>query len=571
MWQKMFRDKYPSKTYRKRYKCPECQDYTLHIEHDSFAECEEGCEFISSELLIFEIFEEDDFSGYYITEEIKEAYIDIEENVQDILNSVRKGAKYKSIYSPKQIDRMNKSFEKSVGIDELLTDFDIKYFRKYPKRKTQIESLGLNDIEILLDLIEDTHFFINKTLNELVLFEFAVDRFDDRRTHSGWFFLYNSKLHTIGAWERVINVLAILFGVEYDNDNMRENSFWGLHSKLKRNEEFKGTNAFKLLNNLRGSQFFKKVAESRQRNDHDISEHVSLVLSVAANKPYDPNYNFALELIPDCDDILKNAETLLSVLEESITMFEKVVLNDNQIVINDCLKQNYFSDLNKIRNDIDELKPISFDVGFKNFYDEVSTLIERIEVQRWRFDSSKTQHKFDYFREIYQYHTDIIFRLHEISRCFFDYGRCLNGSIVNDYPFPDFIINKEYFVYAAIYRTYSCLDKMGKSISKLFGIVHNKDHYYFEDLITNSQSKEKLKNTTLFEMINNLFANNNFKVLSEYRNNIFHNMRPGTIYGTDLADAHEQIMIYSIYRNCSSILLVINELNNEIIKKFNLK
>lgn len=40
MWQQNLRQ-YNRMTYRKKFLCPNCNEYTLHIELDRYAECEE--------------------------------------------------------------------------------------------------------------------------------------------------------------------------------------------------------------------------------------------------------------------------------------------------------------------------------------------------------------------------------------------------------------------------------------------------------------------------------------------------------------------------------------------------
>lgn len=54
----------------KRFKCPECDEYSLHIDSFTFAECEEGC-MIKDENIISQILDTDDFEGYFTDEDLQ--------------------------------------------------------------------------------------------------------------------------------------------------------------------------------------------------------------------------------------------------------------------------------------------------------------------------------------------------------------------------------------------------------------------------------------------------------------------------------------------------------------------
>lgn len=58
----------------RRYKCPECGAFSLHIKHEAFAECANGC-FICDESIIKEVLDDADFDGQFTQTELETEFI----------------------------------------------------------------------------------------------------------------------------------------------------------------------------------------------------------------------------------------------------------------------------------------------------------------------------------------------------------------------------------------------------------------------------------------------------------------------------------------------------------------
>lgn len=71
LWQKGLND--PDIVIR-RYFCPQCDKYCLHIKHESFAECENGC-FITDSEEIDKLIEQKDFKGMFTEDELRYNFI----------------------------------------------------------------------------------------------------------------------------------------------------------------------------------------------------------------------------------------------------------------------------------------------------------------------------------------------------------------------------------------------------------------------------------------------------------------------------------------------------------------
>ncbi|NLI92708.1 MAG: hypothetical protein GX434_11030 [Peptococcaceae bacterium] len=71
LWQKGIDD--PEIKIR-RYRCPQCGNYSLHIKYESFAECEEGC-FITDSAVIDKLIDDKSYEGIFQEEELKYNFI----------------------------------------------------------------------------------------------------------------------------------------------------------------------------------------------------------------------------------------------------------------------------------------------------------------------------------------------------------------------------------------------------------------------------------------------------------------------------------------------------------------
>jgi hypothetical protein len=58
----------------RKYKCPDCGEYSLHVKHGSFAECANGC-FISDEAVVTGLLNAGDYEGFFSREELETNFI----------------------------------------------------------------------------------------------------------------------------------------------------------------------------------------------------------------------------------------------------------------------------------------------------------------------------------------------------------------------------------------------------------------------------------------------------------------------------------------------------------------
>ncbi|EHI97261.1 hypothetical protein CDLVIII_0526 [Clostridium sp. DL-VIII] len=454
------------------------------------------------------------------------------------------------IYSKEEIDKINKYFLKSKNISELLNAYCVKYIKKFPERKEFIE---LNDNEYVFNLIEDSNFFVNKALNDLVLFEFGTMNHDNEITYPGRLFLNNAISSLIICWERITNILSIIYEIEYDKINLRNNSFNRLHKKLISNESFKKSNIYGKVCNLRSNHIFHIINDISVANRHRISKHLIQISRLDKEKKENPNYNFDIEFIPIVTIILDNIDLIYEILEMMICEFEDFVINKSKVV-HVVQKLNFKDDYDLIIRELELQGQIRQSVELVNLSNDARELLREL-VNKFELDAKN---------EIHTYLIDIIFRLLEGCKCLKDVANCINGTINRYYPFPAFIINIQYFTYESIFIICSCYDKLGSLIANFLNFdIKNKQNYFkciIKKLTEIEQSNEQYKD--FISMLTKLLGNKDFVDLSRYRNEIFHHIRPGAFYGKEGQEVYEIRLSYLVYRN----LLILEQLLKEFLK-----
>lgn len=249
MWKRSLR-KYNRITYRKRFLCPICDQYTLHIEHDAYAECEECGNLHQCDIDL--LVKENNFQGYYTLDDLNELFINIDSEANKQLKSTllrNVNLMPAQVFNVKERNEIIDLFLISTKFDELLDDASIQYFRIHPDRESGINT-SINDNEYWFNLIEDAHFFANNVLLGIIFYEYGTVKGTEylklrklSPVFSGNFFITNCVFSCTSAWERVINILCLLFNVAYDTIP-KNNTFDKLYNKLKKVPEFKNSNMY---------------------------------------------------------------------------------------------------------------------------------------------------------------------------------------------------------------------------------------------------------------------------------------------------------------------------------------
>ncbi len=119
MWKKMMRSM-PSLTYKKKFRCPKCKEYTLLVLHDSACECENDCDLDTFyENKVSEIISQNDFSEFYTSNEIIENFIEMNDDEINSLFSKPTDDDLLKGLSKKQKEFIETYFKKTANIEEI--------------------------------------------------------------------------------------------------------------------------------------------------------------------------------------------------------------------------------------------------------------------------------------------------------------------------------------------------------------------------------------------------------------------------------------------------------------------
>lgn len=542
MWEKMFRTK-DIWVYRKRYKCPMCKEYTLHIIHDNACECEKMfCE-INQMLNVEEIIQKDDYAGFYTSEELKDNFFNIEDEVNVILKELgftKPG--FSSSYDDKMNESLNILFHRCTEFDEKFTDVVINLKRKrIVKEGMKMDSLGY-----IINLFEDLHTFINLTCKDLSLFDFALSEVS-RRFFSARFFMYNCIEHFSLAFDRIQVLIAILFDYPFKRDIHVDRNV-NFEKYFKKQDSYKNSNIKPIYDKIKSLNEFRDIKNIRCFNDHDISYASREVMQQSSDNEYmrreymeknsnDVDKKIWLNKIPG---LIKSLEIIYDLLDSLLGYFE------------DNYNKNY-----------DNVIPLL------DYFIQIENENLKVAIKDKKYDIDKF-HKIDWLKKEYifkllelgnMYLLDVFFRIDEISHC-------INGiyNMRDEKKFCTYdgitiaLIDNEYLIYSSLFRLYSCYDKIAKYLDQKYSLGIK----YFNDITLLESNESPIKICKL------ILDNEYYKLLDVYRNDVFHNLRHGCLQGENGLNYHHAVIFVCLMENIDlifTILQSITPISKEVISK----
>lgn len=509
MWEKMFR-KGNTMEYRKKYRCPMCNEYTLLVIHDEACECAEGCDVDSLEKSdISKIKEQNDFKGYFTSEEIKQSFwIDFDEidKIFDEIKIIPEMFSIKSKTNKKIIDL----FKKTDNIDKKLDDVVVHYFNFY----------GLNGIKeyqpynYVITLVEDMHYYMNLTCKDIYLFDLSVSEVLPYKEYmySGRFFGNNAIDHLFQANERMYVILGLICGYAFDNDlskNTTPNIFKGIKNNTIFVTDFKET-----IERLKSNNFYRQLKEIRDCNEHDMSY---LYKEIVSKKISDLDGNEADKqfYIPLTDNILFCLNKMFEILECILKYIDNASLYQlRSFPMYELYKQEKIKKIDK-----------QYDIKDYRILDSYNQNIVNNIADFWRN----------------MIILDVYFRLDEVLHCIRDiYNHYNNINTISGVDFENFI-GIDYIIYSSLTRLYSCYDKIARYLKDMYK-EYDKIKY-FKDF-KNIESKKGIQN-----IINSVLNNDYYKELQEIRNMVYHNLRAGIIFGEEGQKYYLDILTQIVLEN----------------------
>ncbi|SFF12124.1 hypothetical protein [Trichococcus pasteurii] len=507
-------------TYRKKFRCASCNDYSLFITdrfyNGMYIECSNGCEVLESKFL--GIIEENDYCGFYKTEEIKANfhYFDVIEESAEVL------FKYKLIGSPyegfsKKQQRYFQNIQNhTFNYNNKLDDLAIVYMGE--NNLNEIEDMP-SPFGYIFSLIEEIEYIRVQIIKNLVMYKFVEKHNNHPLTIR--FLMANNFEYIIQIDEKMIVLLGILSNYPFESD-LKKNKSHSILKHVKQNAT-KISNLYQAFSSYHSDGFLNTQRKKRNANSHAESD-LMIWLNNNKEKMMEFNYNdLAIDIEMYHNDISKILK-----LESKIFEFEKELMTYMTSAIEQSIS------LTKTPMQAEQ------ESDFALFPSEPANSYNPKEIE-----ASKNElfFKLNLLTEIssenQQVVGDVFFRIDEVSRLIIASYK-FEEYFLNRYPDDklDDLINEEELLYSAVNRLCSCFDKLAQYVNSKYNTGN--DIKYFEDFRSYKQKITKIDN-----QIQNILNDSNYLYLTKIRNYATHTMRWGKIY-----TASETNYFYNPLFNC---------------------
>lgn len=511
MWRKYMRS-YESLTYRKRYRCPICDEYKLNIIHDSALQCENECELSYEELSckeeIKKIIDGDDFCKYYELNEIKDLFYEVSDKINNIFPKITDEPLMKSM-SDKHKEEINELFNRCINIEEQLDD---RFVKKANKNLFNGNEKSDQFVQVT-NLLEDISYFLNLAWRDICLFYCSTELVKEN-FHTESFFFYNCIDYITFSVEKIYLLLGIYFDFNFSN-KLSENKTFKIKKFIKKCDGYA-----EIKSELECVVSF--IKDIRDTNNHDLTYINSIIIKDISRNPskrelYDKDSTVVNKekLKPKIDQTLNIIKKCYSVLEYIIRAYNDKGCEDKSIPIIQIITQN-IHDLEQEMHKI-KLRKI-------NPNEEIGLLEKELKGMFKDGDFMKNS-----------YSKDIFFRMNEVNKCLCDVFNIINTgniTVCNRYYIKNIFldnIDEEYLLYSCIIRQYACYEKILKCIAEIdnryLGIK------YFNEIERKITLKEE---NELDKLVKEILEDEYYNQLEKIRNDIYHLIRPSLILDKEI-------------------------------------
>lgn len=408
-----------------------------------------------------------------------------------------------------------KIIERNQPLNNMFDDFvDDEEMFQHTKTKSTFYNSSHQAREYMFSLLEEVHRFAYHATFECHLF---CDMFDnaDRLFFSDRYFLTNSVIKTVGAWEKLLRFHCLYFEVKLDR-NSRNNSLSRLQKKMNKTE-FKQTNLYEDYIKLKSNGSFGTIDDARKNNDHNVSYHLG-----------GKNYK---ELSKLAKLVLEHTDAIYNGLDEALQLLRKRTrLVTNQYIEEFGLVNKSEQNLNVFRKKALRLKATFNQEHIRDINQMSVGYIEwaskRLdEVSQWTIRYSNPPMLTIYYKLI-----DVTVRLHESARSLgyaaemFRSAATLNLADLDQYWVKFDGLNYRYFIHSALIRMYGVYDKLGMIIQDLFEVELGNVTFetVIEHIRTAKNGDEFLNSLPPIKKCNRILSNSSYKRLYSSRQAFFH-------------------------------------------------
>ncbi|MGG1345087.1 hypothetical protein ABE244_32040 [Bacillus toyonensis] len=523
--------------YYKKYYCTQCHQFTIREHWDDFFECENDCEVIHKQ--IKHSIAKGNFNGFFEREEIDNHFVCSELDMFKLFPEPE--IKFKTL-SKNNSERLNNLFHRKNYTEVKIDDCIVKYLNKNNLCEPPNE---MNNFGYMINLIEDIHYFLIRSCQELTLYDIALDVNQERESrtfYSARFFFNNSIEYCWYAYERIVVYLGLIFDYQFSEDLFKNKTFQILNY-LKKNEKYKQSN-FKDLLVKYNSDSKSFINERRQENTHSVSTHVSKLNTSLRKDEIERN------------KILNNNANYMDTKQLKPILYQNIQSVENLYCIFEHLIEALYEDTAQFEN---KTLPM-----LNEFYTQAEVKLEsktKIDMQYIDFLKKSVFIKFSkHIGKNIQPLIDIFFRLEEVQKCLNDTRNIFTGNFHSFWYQEIGVDLRPYFddkclVYAGQWRIYGCLDKFANYYEKKYDT--NKIKYFADFKKLNEHLDEMV-----MEKIKKIIDSPAYAILESYRNQTAHNLRLGILYGeNDIQIENYNILsaLYELLLDCFDLLLL--ELN----------
>lgn len=442
--------------------------------------------------------------------------------------------------------KLNEMFDTYIETEEMLkADYhDSVYFNSSKKVR-----------EYMFSLLEEVHRFAYHASFESYLY---CEMFEeaDPMFFSDRYFLTNSAIKVIGAWEKIFLFFALLYEIELDK-NLKNNSLVNLQKKLKKSD-FIHTNMYKNFLKLKSNGSFKKVDEARKFNDHNVSYHLG------------NNYSETTKIAKMA---LENTNTLYNGIEEALYLLERRIRLVNKDFVHSYSIVTKVEENNKVfKKKAQKVKSYYRHEDVRQINIKSVYYIQWAEKRLAEASSWNIRYSHPPILSIYYRLIDISVRLHESARSLGFAVEMFGDAVRLQYVDLDKFwirfdgMNYRYFIHSALIRIYSVYDKMAVVIQELFEI--NLKNTSFEKTIEFIRTNDEFaffNSLPPLKISNRILSNTSYKKLYDSRQDFFHLLVMQDFMNPRYKEILDVELTIAIINNCKLIYELIDSIDVALV------
>lgn len=450
--------------------------------------------------------------------------------------------------------------DKAYSKQDLNTDI----IKNIGSLKVELESVFPNvtslsvEGRIVYGILDDCLEIAETTYIDIYMYYFAMEHYNHPELFLAHYYTDYASTKINMIWERIINLLGIIYQVDYEEDN-KNNSMKNIYRKLKKKTEL-DVEIRELLFKLMKDDNFRRIKEERNANEHDLTVHLGKEIDINRLKreyKYQQDKNEISfmekeeyqEFTNEINYLVrKDKENIIPTLKYHLKMFNIVYKEILELLKEDSAFSNfkiqnislyqydYHKEMQSYLNYLQKNK-INLCEYTQKLYFRALKIRDKITA-RTEFISRNPLYTWEKppTKQILEYHIDAIYRLVECIR-----SLLIELQIVNEQDtgiIDDKLTDFYYYHNYVILRLYSCFEKIGKvlytawELNNYQGDKKTIKNTYLDDVIEFAK-QEKLGDLKPAVQLNKIITSPEYILYERIRNKAYHGIKPNYILKGD--------------------------------------